>query len=438
MDSLQSPANRRQPTSALEFEIEKRFGILPNFFRLCPENPEITKNLWGFAKFAYLDNPLPSLFKERLFVHLSRFCEVRYCIARHMGFLIGLGRPSGDAQSALNTVEDVVGLLKRSFLRGAELTPHFQFSKSAPPFAEFPACDSEIETTIFAFAGHVFLQTPDAERCQQELERLFGPTDFQNLALFLSFIRTAHYWTKIHQDLKFEDDVNHVLATHQALADCILNDPEAGGVGQRIIDELPLLRQRADRDGVLLASIVESSDDAIISKTLDGFITSWNHGAERLFGYTKEEAVGQPITLIIPLDRLDEETRIIESLRRGERIDHFETIRRCKDGSLVEISLTVSPLRDSSSKIVGASKVARDIGGRLRIERALAEQARLLNLTNDAIVIRDMSNRITYWNRGASEMYGYPPEEAIGRVSHDLFQTVFPEPLDVIEKTLQR
>ena len=438
MDPLQSQPSRRQPTSALEFEIEKRFGVLPNFFQLCPETPEITKNLWGFARFAYLDNPLPSLFKERLFVHLSRFCEVRYCIARHMGFLIGLGRPSGDAQSALNTVDEVVRLLQRPFPRGAELAPYFPLSQSISSFIEIPAGDSEIEAAVFAFAGHVFLQTPDAQRCQQELERLFGPVDFQNLALFLAFIRTAHYWTKIHHELEFEDDINHVLATHQALADCILNDPEAGGVGQRIIDELPLLRQRADRAGVLLASIVESSDDAIISKTLDGIITSWNQGAERLFGYSEDEALGQPITLIMPRDRLDEETRIIESLRRGERIEHFETIRRRKDGSLVAISLTVSPLRDSSGKVVGASKVARDIGGRLRTERALAEQARLLNLTNDAVIIRDTSDRITYWNRGASEMYGYSSEEAIGSVSHDLFQTVFPEPLDVIEATLKR
>jgi len=438
MDPLQSQPSRRQPTSALEFEIEKRFGVLPNFFQLCPETPEITKNLWGFARFAYLDNPLPSLFKERLFVHLSRFCEVRYCIARHMGFLIGLGRPSGDARSALNTVDEVVRLLQRPFPRGAELAPYFPLSQSISSFIEIPAGDSEIEAAVFAFAGHVFLQTPDAQRCQQELERLFGPVDFQNLALFLAFIRTAHYWTKIHHELEFEDDINHVLATHQALADCILNDPEAGGVGQRIIDELPLLRQRADRAGVLLASIVESSDDAIISKTLDGIITSWNQGAERLFGYSEDEALGQPITLIMPRDRLDEETRIIESLRRGERIEHFETIRRRKDGSLVAISLTVSPLRDSSGKVVGASKVARDIGGRLRTERALAEQARLLNLTNDAVIIRDTSDRITYWNRGASEMYGYSSEEAIGSVSHDLFQTVFPEPLDVIEATLKR
>src|SRR6266496_1899279 len=85
----------------LEIEVRGRFGVLPNFFRLSPEIPQITVNLWGFAQAAYLDNPLPSLFKERLFVYLSRFCEVRYCIARHVGFLVGLGRPSGDAHAVV-------------------------------------------------------------------------------------------------------------------------------------------------------------------------------------------------------------------------------------------------------------------------------------------------------------------------------------------------
>ena len=84
--------------SSLEAEVRQRFGVLPNFFRLAATEPQITINLWGFAKFAYLDNPLPSLFKERLFVYLSRFCNVRYCIARHLGFLVGLGHPSGDAR----------------------------------------------------------------------------------------------------------------------------------------------------------------------------------------------------------------------------------------------------------------------------------------------------------------------------------------------------
>ena len=110
-----------------------------------------------------------------------------------------------------------------------------------------------------------------------------------------------------------------------------------------------------------IGSVVESSDDAIISKNLDGIITSWNRGAERLFGYTAEEAIGQPVTIIIPQDRLDEEREILARIRRGERIDHFETVRQRKHGGLVSISLTVSPVKNAEGRIVGASKVARDI-----------------------------------------------------------------------------
>src|SRR5262245_28713328 len=109
------------------------------------------------------------------------------------------------------------------------------------------------------------------------------------------------------------------------------------------------------------ASIVESSDDAIIGKSLDGIITSWNKGAERLFGYTAEEAVGNPVTILIPPDRHNEERVILARLRRGERIDHYETVRQRKDGGSIVISLTVSPVQDSEGRIVGASKIARDI-----------------------------------------------------------------------------
>ena len=110
-----------------------------------------------------------------------------------------------------------------------------------------------------------------------------------------------------------------------------------------------------------LASIIESSDDAILSKDLDGIITSWNNGAERLFGYTADEAIGKPITILIPDDRLDEEPAILERIRRGEPTSHFATIRRRKDGSLVDISLTVSPIRTQDGVVIGASKIARDI-----------------------------------------------------------------------------
>lgn len=121
---------------------------------------------------------------------------------------------------------------------------------------------------------------------------------------------------------------------------------------------------------ILLSAIVDSSDDAIISKSLEGVITSWNRSAERLFGYTSEEAVGQSITMLIPPDRIQEEPQIISRLKQGERVDHFETIRRRKDGSLIDISLTISPVRDGGGNIIGASKVARDIteSKRLRLE----------------------------------------------------------------------
>jgi len=117
-----------------------------------------------------------------------------------------------------------------------------------------------------------------------------------------------------------------------------------------------------------LASIVESSDDAIISKTLDSIITSWNEGAERMFGYTAKEAVGKPVTILIPPDRQDEERTILERIGRGERIEHYETVRQCKDGSLIAISLTISPIRDVEGRIVGAAKIARDITERKQAE----------------------------------------------------------------------
>jgi PAS domain S-box-containing protein len=131
-----------------------------------------------------------------------------------------------------------------------------------------------------------------------------------------------------------------------------------------------------DEVRALLAAVVDSSDDAIVTKTLQGVITSWNRGAERLFGYTAAEAVGQPIFLIIPDDRKAEEEDVLARLQRGERIDHFETVRKAKDGRRIPISLTVSPIKNEQGQIIGASKVARDISDRLRAEE-LAEQRRV-------------------------------------------------------------
>lgn len=135
-------------------------------------------------------------------------------------------------------------------------------------------------------------------------------------------------------------------------------------------------RQRADAYAQRLSAIVESSDDAIVSKDLDGVITSWNAGAERIFGYAPEEVIGKPVTILIPEDRHDEEPGILERIRNGDRVDHYETIRRRKDGSLIDVSLSISPVRDSEGRVIGASKIARNIG---EWKRAREQQKLLLN-----------------------------------------------------------
>lgn len=148
-----------------------------------------------------------------------------------------------------------------------------------------------------------------------------------------------------------------------------------------------------DETRALLAAIVESSEDAIISKTLTGTIKTWNRGAQKIFGYTAEEAVGQHITLIIPPERYPEEIEILSRICRGERVDHFETVRIAKDGTRLDISLTVSPVRDLTGRVIGASKIARDISYRKQIER---DRERLLDLEQasrkrlaDAVAARD-------------------------------------------------
>lgn len=151
-----------------------------------------------------------------------------------------------------------------------------------------------------------------------------------------------------------------------------LQESEVGG-------RVPYLEHEA---AAFLAAIVESSDDAIISKSLHGIITTWNLSAERLFGYSADEAVGRPITIIIPEDRLDEEPAILARIKAGERVDHFETIRRRKDGTLIDISLTISPFRGSDGKIIGASKIARDISDR---KRAVEHQD---------VLLREMHHRV--------------------------------------------
>ena len=196
------------------------------------------------------------------------------------------------------------------------------------------------------------------------------PIEFAEL---YSTLRNKHYWA---------GELRHICKEgREVIVDSrmqLLRDDAVLEVNRDITQFKALLATLQESELRLrsLAAIVESSDDAIVSKNLDGIITSWNRGAERIFGYTAAEAIGQPITIVIPADRQSEEGEILTRIRRGERIDHFETIRQRKDGTLIVVSLSVSPVRHAEGQIVGASKIARDITEQKRCQEQIATLAR--------------------------------------------------------------
>lgn len=222
-----------------------------------------------------------------------------------------------------------------------------------------------------------------------------------------------HYDTRrIRKDGK-PIDVSFVIAPVQArLGRIIGSSTIAHDVGYRSRLE------QAERDRLFLGSIVSSADDAIISKNLNGIVTSWNRAAQEIFGYTAEEMIGQSITKIIPPEQMNEEPLILERIRRGERVDHYESRRRRKDGRIIDVSLTISPIKDHLGQVTGASKIVRDITERRRWREAEIAQSflgALVESADDAIISKDLDGIVTSWNPAAERLYGYTAAEMIGK-----------------------
>lgn len=245
-----STAQSSHKRTAFEREVEGRFGILPNFFRSAQAAPDLIQQLWGFARAGYLDNPMPAVFKERLFVWLSRFCPARYCIVRHVGFLIGHGRPAGDADARAQSVAEVISLLKRPTPWARDMASTIaRLGELAVTPLPWPESGAEAEDLIFACAAIVFVEPTRSERARKALLHALSPRNFELLAGFLAFVRTAHYWTVLHPEIETEEDMRDLMREHEELCRVLLEDPEAERceMGERLFDELSALRELHER-----------------------------------------------------------------------------------------------------------------------------------------------------------------------------------------------
>jgi two-component system CheB/CheR fusion protein len=192
----------------------------------------------------------------------------------------------------------------------------------------------------------------------------------------------------------------------------------------------------------LLEAIVDGSDDAIATKTLEGVVTSWNRGAERIFGYSASEIVGRPITVLFPPDRLEEESEFLRRLSHGQRIDHYETVRVCKDGRPVDVSVTLSPLRDNAGNIFGISKIARDITLRKRAETVLRQQMEFWRVAfasiGDGAIVTDAARQVTFMNREAELLTGWSGDAAAGHPLADIFVIIQERTREPVESPVDR
>jgi two-component sensor histidine kinase/PAS domain-containing protein len=210
-----------------EREVCGRFGVMPNFFCSASADPGLMEELWAFAKSAYLNSPLPSLFKERLFVHLSRFCEVRYCVIRHVGFLIGQGRPAGDPNARPETIKQALTLLQRPLPDADALEVVFARLESHEEPAKIPAPGTQAEHDLFDALTVMFLEPLRWERAREAVRRAVGSGTFEVVTAFLAFVRTAHYWTETHPELAIEPNMLSVLERHDELGRLLLDRSEA-------------------------------------------------------------------------------------------------------------------------------------------------------------------------------------------------------------------
>src|SRR5580704_6222094 len=366
-------------------EVAERFGVLPNFFCSAQAAPGLIERLWDFAQSGYLDNPLPSLFKERLFVHLSRFCVVRYCVVRHVGFLVGQGRPAGDASVQPESVDAVITLLRRPVPDAEALDMVFDRLCARPIAEPIPTPRTEFEHDLLDALTVLFFAPFAAIRAREAVRTAVGETNLEYLLAFMAFIGAAHYWTETHSDLTYEADMLALMERHPGLGELLLDPVEAEQTRGAIerARAIVTLREREEHFQTVVGALQHNlqvqeaeaaelgryrllvnavTDYAIYMLDPNGRITSWNPGARRLKGYEEAEILGQHFSrFYIDEDRAARlPTRVLATAAKDGRFEG-EGWRVRKDGSRFWANVIIDPIHNPAGELVGYAKITRDL-----------------------------------------------------------------------------
>jgi PAS domain S-box-containing protein len=372
-------------------EVTSRFGVLPNFFCSAPSAQALVEQLWEFAKAGYLDSQLPSVFKERLFVHLSRFCEVRYCIVRHVGFLIGEGRPAGDASVTPQTIEQVVALLRRPLPDAVQLANCLERLESHRHPIEMPDSGTQLEGDLFDALTIIFLEPSHSERARRAVAGAFGEHGFEILTAFLAFVRTAHFWTETHPTLGYEPDMIAVMAKQDELARLLLDRTEAeqAKAGETLRRTLTALREsQGERAKVEAALRISEERLKAVLRAAHMALWEWDpvtdtvsasDTMDELFGLPPGERFhtgGRAFDLVHPEDLRPHQEKLEGAARNGGTWqDQFRITRPC-DGRMAWLEERAHVSHDPNTGKLAMAGLVWDVTERKLLELSLQEADR--------------------------------------------------------------
>ncbi|UFZ05372.1 PAS domain S-box protein [Bradyrhizobium ontarionense] len=402
-----------EDSGSFELEIVLRLGVMPNLFRSPPAAPETTRQLWQFARCAYLDAPLPPLFKERLAVHLSRLCLQPYCLARHFGFLVGLGRPGGDPACRPETIDEARRLLSRPVAETARVAAALTRLEAVRRPLDIPEPGSEDEADLLDAAAALFMQAAAAGRSRLAIRNAFGDTSFEHLTAFLAYLRMAHFWADAHPDLEVDDDVLALAQSDSDLAAGLSCDGLSCDDIRHPRPPAPA-QSRSDRsepgEHRLRRMLEIDSVGVLFFDYAAGTLIDANDAFLAMTGYSREEINNGELTWqsLTPPEWVGSSAAQIDMLRRTGRIGPYEKQYFRKNGERAWMMFAGRDIGDGT-----LVELAMNIDDRKRTEAALRESETRFRqfgeASSDVLCIRDASSlQWEYLSPAFETIYGVP------------------------------